>query len=333
MTFADDHRTWWRGRRVFVTGANGLVGRSLVERLRGLGAEAVGFVRARAGREACGPEGAGYEVAVGRLEDYAVLERTISERGFDVVFHLGAQAIVETARREPRETLEANVAGTWNVLEACRRSRTPPRVVVASTDRLYRASGPAEGGHSKGVADVYGVSKLCAEEIVKTYSLAYDLPVVIARTANVFGPEDVNFSRLIPGTIRAVLSGNPPVILSDGSPVHDYIYVEDVGEAYLCLAEALDGPGVQGMTMNVGSGVKTSVLDLSRMIIRLMGRSDLEPEVRGAPSGAKPASATEEANAGRLAGWKPRYSLEQALQETIAWYRAHPERVSATAVC
>lgn len=329
MTFQDDQRTRWRGRRVFVTGATGFVGRALIGRLGALGADVTGLVRS----PAADPPAADIEVVVGRLEDYAVLERAILECGFDVVFHLGAQAIVDAARRDPRATLESNVAGTWNLLEACRRARTMPRVVMASTDRLYRAPAQAAAGRSEGVLDVYGVSKLCAEQIASTYAMAYDLPMVIARTANVFGPEDVNVSRLVPGIIQAVLLGKRPVILSDGSPVHDYIYVKDAGEAYLSLADQLDRPAMQGKVVNVGSGRKTSVLELTRTILSLMGRAGVEPEIRGRSSAVRSSSEVAWVGVERLDGWEPHYSLEQGLEETIAWYRDHPERISGAATC
>jgi len=313
----------WRSRHVLITGAAGFVGRVLTARLRAFGAETTGLVRAH--RDA-----GARNTVVGRLEDFPLLERTLAESPVDVVFHLGAQAIIDTARQEPLATLETNVAGTWNILEACRRSGQTPRVVIASTDRLYHASGTAEAAsRSADALDVYSASKLCAEQIGQTYRASYGIPLAVARTANVFGPGDINFSRLIPGTIRAVLEGRRPVILSDGSPVRDYIYVKDVAEAYIELAQRLERPEDSGITLKVGSGEKTSVLDLTRLIIRLMDRPDLEPDVRGRPTGASPVQTPSEDQEAGIRKWRPSYGLEQGLKETIAWFRDNPNLIPA----
>jgi len=319
---------FWRGRPVLVTGASGLLGSWLVMGLCDLGADVVCLVRDLVPRSLLRLSGSLDRVtaAHGELEDYLNLERVINEYEIETIFHLGAQAIVETANRSPLATFEANVRGTWNVLEAARVHRgLVGRVVVASSDKAYGDHGtepyredmPLQGRHP------YDVSKSCADLIAQAYFHTYGLPVAVARCGNIYGGGDFNWSRIVPGTIRAVLQGRRPVIRSDGTHVRDYFYVLDAVRAYLDLAEALDRPAVRGEAFNFSAESRLTVLDITRSILRLAGRPDLEPDIRGTAGAEIPYQTLSAEKARRVIGWKPRFSLEDGLARTIEWYRVH----------
>ena len=319
--------SFWQDRRVFVTGCTGLVGAETVRALLERGAHVVGLVRDRVHGSEFFRAGLGRRVDVvrGAVEDYALLERALAEYEVQTVIHLAAQTIVGIANRCPLSTFEANIKGTWCLLEAARRCGAPPQVIVASSDKAYgeqallpyTEEAPLQGRHP------YDASKSCADTLALTYHHTYGLPVCVTRCGNFYGGGDLNWNRLVPGTVRAVLRGQRPVIRSDGSYVRDYFYVKDGARAYLHLAECMaDRPGVVGEAFNFSNELQVTALEMVRTILRLMG-SGLEPDVRGEATHEIKHQYLSAAKARRLLDWRPGYGLEEGLRETIAWYRQY----------
>ena len=320
--------TSWAGRSVLVTGASGLVGSWLTTRLVALGADVTVLVRdwdpqselIRSGTvNRC-------RVVTGRLEDVADIERALVEYEADSVFHLGAQALVGAALRSPLGTFESNIRGTYHLLEACRRhSDRVRRVVVASSDKAYgdslelpyTESMPANGKHP------YDVSKSCTDLLAQCYGATYGLPVGVARCGNIYGGGDLNWSRIVPGTIRSVLEGKRPILRSDGKFVRDYLYIEDVVDAYLSLAEGLERPGVRGEAFNFSPEAPLTVLEITEALLRLLERQDLEPVILDAAKAEIRDQYLDSSKAQRVLGWKAEWSLDAGLTETIGWYRRH----------
>lgn len=315
---------FWDRRVAFVTGCTGLLGSWLTEALVERGAQVIGLIRDTVPRSRLMREGLERSITVvhGELENYSVLERALNEYEVDTVFHAAAQTIVGTANRNPLSTFEANIRGTWNLLEASRRTSTVTRVVVASSDKAYgeqaalpyTEAAPLAGSHP------YDVSKSCADLLAMSYYTSFQLPVAVTRCANFFGGGDLNFNRLIPGTIRSVLFNERPIIRSDGTYVRDYLYIVDAAEAYLQLAEAMDREGVVGEAFNFGYGVKLTVLEVVRLLLRLMDREDLEPRLLNATTNEIRVQYLSSEKARGVLGWMPRYTLEEGLRETIRWY-------------
>lgn len=316
----------WKDRRVFVTGATGMVGSWLVKELLAYETYVVVLVRDADPQSELYRSGDLHRVSVvnGAVEDFWTLERAINEHEIDTVFHLGAQTIVGIGHRFPLPTFEANIRGTYNLLEACRlHNEMVKRVVIASSDKAYGESldlpytedQPLNGRHP------YEVSKSCADLLAQAYHSTYGLPVAIARCGNVYGGGDLNWSRIVPGTVRSFLRGEYPIIRSDGMYVRDYIYVKDVAQAYLCLAEGFDDKEVGGEAFNFSAESPTSVLALVTMIQRLMGCERLTPDVRNDTRGEIRDQYLSAAKARTVLGWKPNYSAEVGLGETIDWYR------------
>jgi CDP-glucose 4,6-dehydratase len=325
------NNSFWTSRNVFVTGASGFLGRWMVAELTRRGANVVGLMRdiQSAGRQDQGIPGSTPRFSViGKLEDYELMLRTVNEYEVDTVMHLGAQPIVGIANRNPLSTFEANIRGTWNVLEACRQVSTVKRVVIASSDKAYGEqptlpydeSMPLQGMHP------YDVSKSCTDLIAQTYHNTYGLPVCITRCGNFFGGGDLNFSRIVPGTIRSILQGNNPVIRSDGSMIRDYVYVRDIVMFYLHLAEKMENSALHGHAFNYSTEMQASVLDITNAILRLMDREDLQPKILNETRGEIPHQYLSAAKAREMLGWSTNFSLDEALQETIDWYRADFDR-------
>ena len=318
---------FWKDRRVFVTGATGMIGGWLVKDLLAQGAYVVALVLDADPQSELYRSGDVNRLSVvnGNLEDFSTLERAINAHEADTVFHLGAQAIVGVAHRAPLPTFETNVRGTWNLLEACRLHRDlVERVVIASSDKAYGAQPRLPYTEDMPVAGMhpYEVSKSAADLIARTYYHTYGLPVAIARCGNVFGGGDLNWSRIVPGTIRSFLRGERPVVRSDGSYVRDYFYVKDASRAYLRLGERLGDPQVVGEAFNFSNESPRSVLDLVTLIQKLMDASHLEPDVRDVAEGEIHSQYLSAARAREQLGWAPEFDLEAGLRETIAWYRA-----------
>ena len=319
---------FWKDRRVFVTGATGMIGAWLVKDLLAQGAYVVALVLDADPQSELYRSGDVNRLSMvnGNLEDFSTLERAINAHEADTVFHLGAQAIVGVAHRAPLPTLETNVRGTWNLLEACRLHRDlVERVVIASSDKAYGAQPRLPYTEDMPVAGMhpYEVSKSAADLIARTYYHTYGLPVAIARCGNVFGGGDLNWSRIVPGTIRSFLRGERPVVRSDGSYVRDYFYVKDASRAYLRLGERLGDPQVVGEAFNFSNESPMSVLDLVAVIQKLMDASHLEPDVRDVAEGEIHSQYLSAARAREQLGWAPEFDLEAGLRETIAWYRQY----------
>lgn len=328
---------FWDGRRVLVTGATGLVGSWLIKDLLKAGARVVALVRDADPQSEFIASGDSLHCNIvhGQLEDFWSLERAVNENEIDTVFHLGAQPIVNVAQRFPLQTFEANIRGTYNLLEACRiHQALVKRIVVASSDKAYGEQAvlpytedmPLQGRHP------YEVSKSCADLLAQSYSHAYSLPVTIARCGNIYGGGDLNWSRIVPDTIRSLLLGRRPVIRSDGTFLRDYIYVKDVTRAYLRLAEALDTPGVSGEAFNFSPERAVSVLELVAVITHLMGRADLSPDVRNTAQGEIHSQYLSSERARRILQWLPQYTLEAGLAETIAWYAHYLGAIDSTLI-
>jgi CDP-glucose 4,6-dehydratase len=318
----------WRGRRVLVTGATGVVGAWLVKELLSRGAYVVAFVLDHDPQSELYRSGDIRHVNVvdGALEDFGAVARAITAHEIGAVFHLGAQAIVSVAHRAPLATLESNVRGTYNVLEACRAHRDlVERVVIASSDKAYGTQPvlpytedmPLVGRHP------YEVSKTCADLIAQAYHHTYGVPIGIARCGNVYGGGDLNWTRIVPGTIRSLLRGDRPVIRSDGTCVRDYIYVKDAARAYIRLAECLHDPDVVGTAFNFSSESPITVMDIVTAILRQMGREGITPEIRNAAVGEIHSQYLSAARAHRVLNWYAEFDLEHGLKETVAWYQHH----------
>jgi CDP-glucose 4,6-dehydratase len=323
--------SFWKDRPVLVTGCTGLLGSWLARELIELGARVVGLIRDWVPESELLRTGQINLMTVvrGDVRDQEALERALGEYEIDTVFHLAAQTIVGIANRNPVSTFDTNIRGTWALLEACRRSPLVRQIIVASSDKAYgeqrqlpyTEDAPLAGRHP------YDVSKSCADLIAKSYAETYGLPVSITRCGNLYGGGDLNWSRLIPGTIRSALRGERPLIRSDGSLLRDYFYVEDGVLAYMKLAEQLaERRELVGQAFNFSNEKPLTVLELARLILRLMGREDLDLDVRAEATCEIQNQYLDSSKARALLGWRPKFSLEEGLMRTIRWYREFFER-------
>ena len=318
-------------RRAFVTGAHGVVGRWLVEALLERGVAVTVLKRSPDKPSALAMEGleARCTVVPGDVADPAGLKRAVA--GHDTVFHLAAQSIVGTANRSPLPTFETNVRGTWNALDACRLHGVE-RVVVAASDKVYGPQAPLpyrEDSHFEAQFS-YDVSKACADLIARSYFRTLALPVAVARVANVYGPGDLETSRLVPELAASMLAGRAPVIRSDGSPERDYIYASDAAAAYVAIAEAITAGGAAGEAFNVGAGEPRAVRELVALLLDVTG-ADVAADYRGTgvPAGEIDRQWVDSSKLRALTGWRPRIDLREGLRRTVAWYRAHPGALGA----
>ncbi len=318
---------FWRDRPTLVTGATGFLGGWLVRRLLEHGADVVCLVRdwvpgSQLIRDSLLDE---VTLARGDLYDQALLERVLGEYEVDTVFHLAAQTIVGIANRNPVSTFQTNIGGTWALLEACRRSPRVKQIVVASSDKAYGEhetlpydeEAPLQGRHP------YDVSKSCADLITQCYAATYSLPAAITRCGNFYGGGDLNWNRIVPGTIRSVLRGEAPLIRSDGRFVRDYFYIEDGAAAYMLLAEQLSQRSeLAGEAFNFSNEIQLNVTELVELILDLMG-SSLEPMVLNEATNEIRHQYLSAAKARRLLDWAPIFDIREALVRTINWYKIY----------
>ncbi|WP_447980617.1 GDP-mannose 4,6-dehydratase [Candidatus Nitrospira bockiana] len=316
---------FFSSRPVLVTGGTGLVGGWVVKRLVELGSEVVCLVRDWVPQSELIRSGLLDKIRVvrGDVRDQALLERVLGEYEIHTVIHLAAQTIVTIANRNPISTFETNIGGTWTLLEACRRSPLVKQIIVASSDKAYGdhdtlpydETTRLQGRHP------YDVSKSCADLLAQAYATTYGLPVVIARCANLYGGGDLNWNRIVPGTIRSALDGRSPVIRSDGQYIRDYFYAEDAAGAYLLLAGELSmNEDLAGEAFNFSYELQITVLELVERILSLIG-AHVKPDVRNEATNEIRRQYLSAAKARQMLGWKPQYSLDEGLNRTIDWYR------------
>ena len=316
--------SFWQDRPTLVTGATGLLGGWLVRRLLERDADIIclvrdwvpqsEMVRARLVDQ--------LKVVRGDVRDEALLERTLGEYEIDTVFHLAAQTIVGIASRNPVSTFDTNIRGTWTLLEACRRSPKVHSIVMASSDKAYgdQEQLPYDEDTPLQGRFPYDASKSCADLLAQSYATTWKLPVAITRCGNFYGGGDLNWNRVVPGTIRSVLRGQRPVIRSDGQYVRDYFYIEDAAEAYILLAEKLSKKaGLAGEAFNFSNETPLSVLELVERILQLMD-SGLKPIIRNEASNEIRQQYLNAEKARRVLGWKPLFALDEGLKKTIGWY-------------
>ncbi|MDX1417632.1 MAG: GDP-mannose 4,6-dehydratase [Candidatus Promineifilaceae bacterium] len=318
---------FWRDRRVLVTGCTGFLGSWLTAALVELGAEVVGLVRDQIPQAQLFQSGTAEQVITinGQLADFELLERVIAEYEIDTIFHLAAQTIVGIANRSPLSTFETNIRGSWLLLEAARRNPTVTRVIVASSEKAYgepqylplREEHPLHGRHP------YDVSKSAVDLIAQSYAATYQMPVVISRFSNLYGGGDLNWNRLLPGTMRSVLRGKRPIIRSDGSFKRDYVYVEDAVRAYLMLAEKADDSGLWGQAVNFGSGCPVTALEVVQTIIRVSDYPSLLPIILDEVENEIRDEYLSADRAWVLLGWEPAETLQSGLEKTMQWYETY----------
>ena len=318
-------KSFWVDRPTFVTGATGLVGGWLVRRLLDAGADVVCLVRDWVPQSELVRSNLLERVKVvrGDVRDQALMERTLGEYEIDTVIHLAAQTIVGIANRNPVSTFESNIAGTWSLLEASRRSPAVKQIVIASSDKAYgehqalpySEDAPLQGRHP------YDVSKSCADLIAQAYATTYDLPVAITRCGNFYGGGDLNWNRIVPGTIRSVLRSQRPVIRSDGNYVRDYFYAEDGAAVNMVVAEQLaKNSDLRGEAFNFSNEIQVTVLELVKRLLALMN-SELEPQILNEARNEIPHQYLSAEKARRMLGWKPLFTLDEGLRRTIDWYQ------------
>ena len=319
--------SFWRDRPTLVTGATGLVGGWLVRRLLDASADLVCLVRdwVPSSELIRGRLIDRVKVVRGDVRDQALLERVLGEHEIATVLHLAAQTIVGVANRNPISTFETNIQGTWVLLEACRRSPTVQQIVVASSDKAYgdQSSLPYDEGMPLRGRHPYDASKSCADNIASTYATTYGLAVGITRCGNFYGGGDLNWNRIVPGTLRSIIRGERPIIRSDGSFVRDYFYVEDGAAAYMRLAEALaERPELAGEAFNFSNEQPVTVLDLVNRLLTMTG-STLTPDVRNEASHEIRHQSLNAKRAKTVLGWSPLFDLGEGLARTLDWYRAY----------
>jgi len=324
--------SFWNQRPVFVTGATGFVGAHVTRSLVEQGARVVCLQRDVAPVNPLDLFDLRRQVTVvnGAVEDFALMERVLNEYEIEAVFHLAAQALVGAANRSPLATFESNIRGTYSLLEACRLSKTVARIVVASSDKAYGTHErlPYTEDYPLRGLFPYDASKVCTDVLARSYAHSYSLPVAVTRFANIYGPGDLNLSRIIPGTIVSVLRDEAPIIRSDGTPVREFVYADDVARGYLMLAEK--APELRGEAFNFGACEPVQMLDLAQRIIRLAGKAgELEPRVmlQTKIAGEIDAQYLSAEKAEARLGWRAEVNLNEGLQRSIDWYREHLNEV------
>ena len=317
-------QNYWKNKNVFITGATGFLGSWLTKYLLEENSNITVLARDWVPYSKLYTDNLNKKINIvqGEIENYFLLERILNEYEVDTVFHLAAQTIVGIANNNPISTFETNIKGTWNILEACRRNKRIKKIIVASSDKAYgdqeilpySESTPLIGRHP------YDVSKSCADLICRSYYETYELPVCVTRCGNFYGGGDLNFNRIIPGTIRSILNNDPPVIRSDGSFIRDYFYIEDAVLAYLLLAEKMDDKSLHGEAFNFSNEIQITVLDSVNKIIELMN-SNLEPKILNEATNEIKHQYLSALKAHEILGWTPKYTLESGLKKTIQFYK------------
>lgn len=316
----------WTDTKVIVTGADGFIGSHVAKALVEKHAQVTTIVRDIKKVNNLDILNIRNKINIvhGDLVNFKDCEGAINEYDTEFCFHIAAQAIVGPANRNPLSTFESNIKGTWNILEACKTSKTVKGLIIASSDKAYGQQKKlpyTEQSPLKGYYP-YDASKACAEMLARSYYMTYNLPLAITRNANTYGPADMNLNRIIPDVVTRLIKDTQPVIRSDGTPERDYMYIKDAVDAYLTLAENLHRKEVLGQAFNFGTGRPISVLDLYKKIIKIMGKN-VEPKILGEAKNEIDRQYLDSEKAKKILNWETKYSLDLGLKETIEWYKEY----------
>lgn len=320
-------QNYWKNRTVFVTGVTGFVGSNLAARLVKEGAQVIGLVRDDVSGSNYEKSGLSRTITTvhGDLEDLHCIERVLNEYSVQDIYHLGAQTIVGTANRSPLSTFRSNILGTVNLLEAARGKSCIESIIVASSDKAYGTHKklPYKETYPLLPQYPYDTSKACADLIAMSYFNTYSLPIVITRFANIYGPGDMNFSRIIPDALQHILKGEAPIIRSDGTPERDYLYVDDVVDLYLLLGQSISK--IKGEVFNAGHNRPYSVNHVIKTLLKVAKQQDLKPVIlgKGSLKGEIDRQWLDGSKVKKILGWSPRVNLESGLKKTLNWYRTH----------
>lgn len=322
--------SYWKNKNVFVTGSTGLLGPWLIKELLNQQANVFALVRDFVPDSLFFLDKLDKKVNLisGDLLDIQLLQRVLNEFDINSVFHLGAQAIVGTANRSPISTFRSNIEGTWNLLEACRLSAWVKKIVVASSDKAYGAQKvlPYTEESSMQGRHPYDVSKSCTDLIAQSYFHTYKLPVCVTRCGNFFGGGDLHFNRIIPGTIQSVLNNQRPIIRSNGLFIRDYVYVKDVADAYLTLAEKMDDESIIGQCFNFSTDHPFNVIEIVDEILDVMNAKKLKPIIQNQACNEIPEQHLSSVKARKILGWSAKYGVRAGLKETVEWYKEFFEK-------
>lgn len=318
---------FWQGKLVFVTGCTGLLGSWLTAELIHKGANVLGLIHSDPTHSLLAYMGTIQRIDTiqGDIRDFDLIAKILVENPVDIIFHLAAQTQVGVANRDPITTFDTNIKGTWTLLEIARCQPKPPGLIIASSAKVYGEQSELPYSEDTPLLgqQPYDVSKACADLITRTYAHSYNLPVAIARCANLYGGGDLNWRRIVPGTIRSTLQGERPIVRSDGTAKRNYIYVQDAVRGYLTLAQNLHRPDVCGEAFNFGVEAATTVLDMIHTIIRLSPQSHLQPIILNEAQNEVQEQHLCSRKARQILDWQTRYSLEDGLRETISWYERY----------
>ncbi|MCK4423419.1 MAG: GDP-mannose 4,6-dehydratase [Candidatus Omnitrophica bacterium] len=316
-------KDFWKNKKVFITGHEGFLGSWLAKILLSYGAKITGIDKVE-NRSISMLDGLRKNLTCikGNMTGLRLIRNIIEEYRPEIVFHLAAQSIVGEASKTPVRAFKSNIEGTWNILEACRDKKYIKSIVIASSDKAYGESNKLpyteearlSGNHP------YDVSKSCADLIARTYFHAYNLPVCITRCGNIFGPGDFHFSRIVPDTVRSALRDKTLLIRSDGTFTRDYVYVEDIVDGYILLAEKLQKLKLEGEAFNFSNEKPLSVINLVKKIYQI---ADKKPSYRilGEAKYEIKHQYLSSQRAKEILGWEPKYNLEEGLKRTINWYK------------
>lgn len=326
---------FWKNKKVFITGYEGFLGSWLSKALINEGARVIGLDRVyQRPKSILKGLRASIICIKGDVSDLALVKKIINKYKPPVIFHLAAEAIVGKANKNPVKTFKSNIQGTWNILESCRDGNFIKGLIIASSDKAYGSHKNLPLTEDMPLQGIYpyDVSKSCADRLAIAYYHTYKVPVCVTRCGNVYGPGDLNFSRIVPDAVQSILRKKKFIIRSDGKFTRDYVYVEDIVRGYILLAEKMEGLKLYGQTFNFSNEKPITVLSLFKKIVQAFGKKVPKPEILNKAKYEIRHQYLSAKKAKSILGWKPECTLERGLKKTIDWYADLENRRQITEV-
>ena len=258
------------------------------------------------------------------IRDKEKIKKLLKKNKFDYCYHLAAISQVLKSNKSPEETFQINIFGTINLIENFRKYQKNIKFIFSSSDKAYGESRqlPYKEHFPLNGLNPYDASKACSDIIARSYAKSFNIQICVTRFVNIYGPGDVNWQRIIPGTLNSLIKSKKPILRSNGKFKRDYLYIDDVIDGYMRLGQQMGiNKTISGIAFNFGSGKPITVLNLVKIILKFFDKQSSFLVIKNKAKNEITDQYSGYELANKILKWKPKVSIEDGIKKSFDWYK------------